>query len=154
MSLPVRLKDVVDELDAPVRGWQAFVHRTTGEVVGFSEEDEALAECGDAADVPGWQVEVLEMVRAVHASDDYVRLPDREDFDEYGVMKAFCYQQEDPGVQAELLDAIRGRGAFRRFRDLIRVRGLEQDWYAHRDEALRKLVADFLEEEGIPFVGE
>ncbi|WP_019612011.1 UPF0158 family protein [Thioalkalivibrio sp. AKL7] len=153
MSLPVRLKDVVDELDAPLRGWQAFVHRTAGEVVGFSEEDESVAEW-DAADVPEWQVEVLEMIRAVHASDDYVRLPDREEFDEYGVMKAFCYQQEDPGVQAELLDAIRGCGAFSRFKDLIRVRGLDQDWYAHRDEALRKLVAEFLEEEGIPFVDE
>ncbi|WP_026182033.1 UPF0158 family protein [Thioalkalivibrio sp. AKL6] len=153
MSLPVRLKDVVDELDAPLRGWQAFVHRTTGQVVGFSEEDEGVAEW-DAADVPAWQVEVLEMIRAVHASDDYVRLPDREAFDEYGVMEAFCYQQEGPGVQAELLDAIRGCGAFSRFKDLIRVRGLDQEWYAHRDEALREWVADFLGEEGIPFVDE
>lgn len=153
MPLPVVLKDVVEQMDPLTDGWRTYLHRTTGEVVGFSDEDEALAE-GDPLDLPEWQQEVLQTVQAVHASDDYVPLPDRFDFDEYGVMDRFCRQQEDPEVRTELLQAIRGRGAFRRFKDLIHDRGIEQDWYAYRDEALKAFLADFFEAEGIPFVDE
>ncbi|WP_018870977.1 UPF0158 family protein [Thioalkalivibrio sp. ALgr3] len=153
MPLPVVLKDVLEQVDPLTDGWQTYVHRTTGEVVGFSDEDEILAE-EDPEELPEWQQEVLQTVRAVHASDDYVRLPDPFDFDEYGVMAQFCRLQEDPDLRSELLEAIRGRGAFRRFKDLIHDRGIDQDWYACRDEALKAFLADFFEAEGIPFVDE
>lgn len=69
-------------------------------------------------------------------------------------MQGFCLQLDESKLQAALLNAIRGRGAFGRFKRLVYAEGIEQDWYKYRDQALKELVAEFLEAEGIPFVGE
>jgi hypothetical protein len=44
-----------------------------------------------------------------------------------------------------------GRGAFRRFRDVIRRRSLHADWDAFRACELATVVRGALEEAGIPF---
>lgn len=45
---------------------------------------------------------------------------------------------------------MRGRGAFRRFKESLYEAAIEEHWYAYRDQALKELAADFLEAEGIP----
>ncbi|MBB3232780.1 UPF0158 family protein [Halomonas stenophila] len=153
MPLPVSLKEVVEAMQPLSEEWQAFIHRHTGELVSFTEEEAQFAEEG-AEDAPEWLEEFLPKVREVLDSEAYVQLPGQFDFHEYRVMEDFCRQQEDMELQHELLTAIRGRGAFRRFKDAIQIQGIAQDWYDYRDRALRELAADFLEVEGIPFVEE
>jgi hypothetical protein len=67
-------------------------------------------------------------------------------------MRRFCRLRDDEAERDELLDAIAGRGAFRMFKSTIRRRGIEQEWYRYRDRALRRIAAEFLEAEGIPYV--
>ncbi|TVR74116.1 MAG: hypothetical protein EA427_01365 [Spirochaetaceae bacterium] len=97
-------------------------------------------------------VDALEPFSEVLASDEFVPLPGQFDFHEYHVMEQFSLQLDDPGLQEELLEVIRGSGAFRRFKALIRTRSIDQDWYAYRERSLRDLAVEFLESEGIPFV--
>jgi hypothetical protein len=57
----------------------------------------------------------------------------------------------DDDQRDELLDAIRGRGAFRRFKDAIHRFGIADEWYRFREEAFEEIAADFLEVNGIKF---
>jgi hypothetical protein len=48
-----------------------------------------------------------------------------------------------------LLHAIRGSGAFRRFKDAIHRKEIQDDWYRFRDESIKDIAIDFLESEGV-----
>ncbi len=149
---PVRLRDVVDAMDAPVDGWMAYVNRRTGEIVSFSEDDVALSDDDDDDDVvPDWQAEMVAKAKEVEASDDFVQLPDKFDIHEYAIMERFCYTVDDDALRQDLLGAIKGSGAFRRFKELVRGQELEQAWWTYRDTAIEKIAADFLEIENISF---
>ena len=66
-------------------------------------------------------------------------------------MEQFCSSVEDTDIRDELCDAIRGRGAFRRFKDSIQVYGMAEDWYRYRDAALREIAIGWCEEHGIRY---
>ncbi len=150
MALPVKLQDVVEAIDAPVDGWMAYINRRTGEIVGFSEDDVAFHDDDDDI-LPDWQSEIVAKAKEVEASDDFVQLPDKFDIHEYAIMERFCLGVDDDTLREDLLDTIRGRGAFRRFKGMISRHGLEQAWWAYRDAAFEKIATDFLKMEGIPF---
>jgi hypothetical protein len=70
-------------------------------------------------------------------------------------MEAFIATVSSEALQDGLFDAIWGRGAFRRFKDLIaRHPDEEQRWYAFKAARLQARALDWLEAEGIePFGG-
>mgnify|MGYP001400424343 CR=1 FL=1 len=61
---------------------------------------------------------------------------------------------EDESLRELLETAISGKGAFRRFKDTINRKGIEQAWYAKRDDALKEVAREFLESEKIAYVNE
>ena len=40
MPLPVKLRDVVDEMEIQSDEWKAYINRKTGELISISEEEE------------------------------------------------------------------------------------------------------------------
>lgn len=156
MPLPVLLKDVAEAMGGLNEELHACINRRTGEVVVISDEESRLAENGgiDDESLPAWQREILPKIKEVLESEDFVALPDQFEFNEYRLMQRFSLEQEDPEVREELLDSIRGRGAFRRFKDRVYEMGIEKAWFAYRDQALEQFAAGFLRREGIPFVEE
>lgn len=45
--------------------------------------------------------------------------------------------------------AIRGKGAFRRFKDCLFDLGMEQEWYKYRDACYEKIAREWCEKHGI-----
>jgi hypothetical protein len=152
MPLPVKLKDVVGELSGTPEGWQAYINRRTGEIV-MIPEDEFAADLwrGDDDFVPDWQKDMLADVEDVEGSEDFVPLPDRFEIHEYSIVEDFCHSLDDGRLRDGLLRAIQGKGAFGWFKNMIRRRGIEEDWWSYRDAAIGRIAAAFLEEVGIPF---
>ena len=95
--------------------------------------------------------EEVELAQRVLDSDRYVALPTSWDVHEWRIMEAFCYSLDDEDIRGECLGAIRGRGAFRYFKDLLLRHGLRDSWYAFRGEALRKIAIEWCEEHEIAF---
>jgi Uncharacterised protein family (UPF0158) len=90
-------------------------------------------------------------VRDVLDSEDWLALPTKFEIHEYAIMEEFCWSVEDPSLREELLNAIRGRGAFRYFKDTIRRHGVEDEWYRYREDALEKKAIEWLEGHGIAY---
>ena len=152
MQLPVKLQDIVDAMDAPADDWSAYVNRRTGEIVSFSEDEAAFHDEDDDDDsMQDWQADIVAKAKEVETSDDFIPLPDKFDIHEYAIMERFCSSVDDAMVREDLLDTIKGSGAFRRFKSMIHRRGLEQAWWSYRTAAFEKVAADFLDAEGIPF---
>lgn len=83
--------------------------------------------------------------REVLESDDYLSLPDRFDINEYGIMEDFCSSIKDNEISADFLYRIRGRGAFRRFKDALQEYGLTEKWCSFRQNELERIAIDWLE---------
>lgn len=152
MRLPVQLKDVIDAIEPLADEWHAYINRNTGEIVSFSDEEAMMAELGEA-EVPAWFAEQAPKVREALASEAFVELPGKLDFHEYSVIESFALSLPEQ-VGERLLQALRGRGAFRRFKRIIREENIEHQWFAHRDQALKVLAVEFLRAEGIRFAEE
>jgi hypothetical protein len=153
----VELKKVADEFDGLMDETHGYLNRKTGETYGFTDEEIGLVEKvekrGEAAlkGVPAWQREVLPKVREVLGSEDWLELPSKFGFHEYRVMEAFCVGVEDEDLRERLLDAIRGNGAFRRFKDVVHRRGIADEWYKYRQGKIEEFIAEWLEAKGIAY---
>ena len=151
MPLPVQLKAVVEEMEFGGDEWVAYINRRTGELVSFPSE--LLSHKGKVkATAADWEAEMAEDCRRVLGSKDFIALPSERDIHEYAIMERFCHSLDSTPTRDRLLDAISGRGAFRRFKDLVQRLDIDQDWYRYRDRAFKKIAADFLEAEGIPCI--
>jgi hypothetical protein len=80
----------------------------------------------------------------------YIGVPQGEPSEGYRDMEDFILIVQDERLQDRLWDAIRGRGAFRRFKDVLYVHPAEQErWYAFKDRRLEERVIRWLADEGI-----
>ena len=153
MSVAISLREFVGELDMVSDEMSVFLNRRTGEFAGFSHEQLAAAESEeDATGYPEWQRELIQQAGEVLESDDYITLPSNWDIHDYEVMRNFCLSVEDEETREDLLDAIRGSGAFSRFRIMIQRRNLEEAWYRFRDQALADIAVEWLEDNGLVYV--
>lgn len=81
----------------------------------------------------------------------FLRFPTKYDIHEYSIMRDFVYSLSPGAAREELVGAIRGNGAFRRFKNGIRYHRLEQRWYDHRDRAYRKIAVDWCREQRLDY---
>ena len=84
--------------------------------------------------------------------DDYIELPSQYEIHEWAMMERFSLSIEYERISEELLSAIRGRGAFRRFKDTIHRLKVAEAWYCFRDQAYRQIAIDWCEQHGIEYI--
>jgi hypothetical protein len=146
---PVSLTKVADELEMTGDGIEVYISTQTGHMVVVTDDLESML---DDDDSPEWAQDIIPEVREALNSDEFIQLPDAWEINDYDIMKDFCYAVQDEALRNELLDLIRGSGAFRRFKGFVHRKGIEKDWYAYRESAIRQIAREFLEARNIPFI--
>lgn len=82
--------------------------------------------------------------------DDYEEIPRIETQVEYGWMERFAAEIEEDDLQLQLGTALSGKGAFRRFREVLaRYPDLEESWYSARREWLEEEAVTWMQGLGI-----
>lgn len=81
--------------------------------------------------------------------EDFIPLPRQHDINEYRMMEDFIYELPEGRSQVVLEQAIRGKGAFRRFKDCLYDLGLEGKWYKYRDDCYENIARDWCERFGL-----
>jgi hypothetical protein len=152
MGIRVPLAAVVAELEVAGPERHSFLNRVTGEIVMCTEAELSAAEddAGDDPDSPEWEQDALAQAREIIASDDWLELPDSFEIHEFGVMRDFARSLEG-AEQADLLDALRGPGAFRHFKSGLDRLGLREEWFRFRHEAFVGIASGWLEENEVEF---
>ena len=80
----------------------------------------------------------------------FIGLPNKYDINEYRMMEDFIEALPE-NIQGEFYIAINGRGAFRRFKDMAIYKGVEKQWYAFKDQALKKIAIEWCRENNIEY---
>jgi hypothetical protein len=151
MPLPVSLDEVANQLDCLGDEVVVYVNRKTGEVASVFLPDLGIVEAErEAEEELEWGEESLPLLRSIATTEEWVCLPDKFDIHEWEIMREFADSRGSRLAQ-ELGYAIRGTGAFRMFKDALYRHGIEDDWYEFKKQALRRIAAEALESEGIPF---
>ena len=152
-ALRVKLSDIVEGLEFQSDERSSYLNMTTGEVVSVTlEELRAAEEDEPLEEFPAWQHEAIRIARDIVETDHYLPLPDRFEINEYRIMERFCLSREDDDMCDDLCNAIRGRGAFRRFKDRVQAYGMAAVWYRYRDAALREIAMAWCEAHGIAYM--
>ena len=139
MTIP--LKQVIQAIEEANEAFTRFWDAKTGKTVyladplmtDMTEEDKALA------------------AEMENTPERFLRFPTKYEIHQYRIIEDFIAQLSPGKAQEELAYAIRGKGAFRRFKQSVRYHGLEQRWYDYLAEAYRELAIRWCAEEGLEY---
>ena len=139
----------------PVGGWLPIdLEELSRELEGADDEESGLLDLTTGEVVPGFMTDP--MMVGEDASVDVDEDPDRWlALDRLGSgegwqdMADFAARVSLAGVREQLERAIEGRGAFRRFRDLVHREGLVEDWRAFSDERAMGRAREWLAGNGV-----
>ena len=69
---------------------------------------------------------------------------------EYDIMESFVNTLSGPANE-KLAHAIQGRGAFRRFKDIVYDLDIDQQWYDYQANAYKRIAARWCDENDIDY---
>ena len=151
--MKVDLKKIIEGIEFQGDESQSYLKISTGEVVLFTDEAITAAESDEDLSVhAGWYSGAIEQAREfVSNEDDYIPLPSKFEFHEYGVMEEFIRSLPIEEQRDDLLSLIKGKGAFARFKHGLERFLLQEKWYQYRGQALAELAKGWCRDNGIEF---
>jgi hypothetical protein len=148
-----------------------FLDLHTGEVIALSEDilsevgarlyegdfDEIgdnveYVEFSEEPNLPCWMEDEVELVLEVllDGNGRYALIPKRYSIEAHQVMVEFLETVEDSVMKGELTIALNGKGAFRRFKNvLISYPKERKRWHGYNAKAMEKVIIEWLKSLGI-----
>jgi hypothetical protein len=148
------LADAMDQHDEYGMGSKWFLDARDGRVVGVSTECMSAAENEEEGEDdkdsgrPEWQRAEMALARTIAGDTEgrYERIPENETHEAYSLMEDFVGALEDANLQEKLQIAITGKGAFRRFKDvLFRYPEVREQWFEYEKGRKREWAREWLE---------
>jgi len=162
----VDLGELAIALDTDFPELHQYLDLETGRIIPIMQEiawelEEIYAEIYDEAgnrivtleeylqqrDDPKWQKEMMLEADRVEQGygTRYIRVERDDPYGDYQDMERFIGTVKDERLRERLWDAIQGRGAFRRFKDLLaRHPQVEEAWFEFKDARLQRRVSSWL----------
>lgn len=142
MNARINLNEMIDNMMMQSAECTAYFDRQTGQIEfvtsdGYGDPDE----------------EELEFAQAVEDDTQgrFVPLPDTFEIHEWQMMEDFAKDVKREQTRQMLLDALHGKGAFRRFKDKVNQLGIEKNWYAFQNDCYRAVAIRWCEHNGIEY---
>ncbi len=153
MNIQVKLQAIIEEMEIQFEESRTFLNIKTGEIIVVTSDDLRAAEDEESFDhLPDWEQEDRKVANdVVENFENYKELPTKYELNEYEMMEDFCLTVSDQRKQDILLSLIKGKGAFRRFKDKIIDFEIEDKWYSYRDERFKQIAIEWCLDNNINF---
>jgi hypothetical protein len=150
-KLKVDLDEIAMEIDRRDDFGSTILFDTeTGQIVSIPDElMRAVEEDDEEAleNLPEWEKDLIETAKSI-CSDEagrYEEIPKKPSYEAYDLMVEFAETVKDIHLKEKLNIALDGKGAFRRFKNVLSDYPEEQErWFAFKDERMRREVIDWL----------
>jgi hypothetical protein len=170
--LPIDLEDLKLVWSGGFEEMVHYLDRETGEVVSITGDtqrllDALLARMEDASTAcvlesvlaaiqdqpwPQWQRQAVSAAALVELTggNRFLGIPQADSQEAYDDRVAFVQTVRNAQVHAQLQDALRGKGAFGRFKAVLGRHADERErWFRFEDERIHERVLEWLDAEGI-----
>ncbi|GIN74520.1 hypothetical protein J14TS2_49950 [Bacillus sp. J14TS2] len=139
--MKIKLEDVLEAIESASDEFEYYCNTESGEIIMY----------GDSM-LTG--IDQSDFLEELEADDDnkYIELPSKFEINDYHIMETFIWSLPEGEVRDELEDAIRGRGAFRRFKDKIYYFALEEQWFSYRDSEYKRMAVRWCEDHNIEYI--
>ena len=117
------LQGLIDSMDMQFDEMDSYLDKKTMSIICVTSEE--IYGADDVEDMDGFE----ELY-----GDRFIRIPSQYDINEYSIMEDFIETLPE-NIQGEFYIAINGRGAFRRFKDMARYKGLKSNGIALRSKS-------------------
>ncbi|MBP8972640.1 MAG: hypothetical protein KBH93_02090 [Anaerolineae bacterium] len=168
-KLKIDLDELVLAFDSSFGETYHYLDRETGEVILVTDDsrfqaEELLDQVGEDAsletalaalqdlDIEEWEKELVTQVISVEMDSEsrYIPVPNQTSHQGYQDMETFIETVADDHLAELLAVAIQGRGAFRRFKDVLQRYPEEHErWFRFKDDLVHQRVLKWLDSEGI-----
>lgn len=142
-NITVPLGIIVDGIKMAMDDWSQFLDIEKMEVVSVCEDQ--FSDCYDEEN------EELQNEIEEDPGLRFFKLPSQYEINEYSIMEDFILSLPDEEMRDKLERAIRGSGAFRRFKDDIYRLGIDKNWYDYLDRAHRRIAIEWCEDKGFDY---
>jgi hypothetical protein len=151
-----KLKISWSELDAAFQtgSWEMhfYLDLESGDVVMVTDEASRYLEESLDEELPDWMQEMVKVAQQVEEGcrTRYIQIPQADSHENYRDMEHFIGTVGNPHLQDRLWRAIQGRGAFRRFKDVLLNHPAERErWFAFKDRCVYERMMEWLKSEDI-----
>lgn len=158
--MQVFIEDIVGAMDWSTSGG-SYLNMETGVILSINDDLESArrkfedlpsdASDEEAYEAFGWGWKHPEFLNFLRSGDQYKRLPDQYDIREYRLMQRFISTVEDDNCREDLQKAIRGKGAYRKFKETLYRHGMQRQWYEVKDQHLMSIAQEWCESNNIPY---
>ena len=153
---PVKLSELIEALEFDSDEYTNRVDLLNRSVVRLPNSLLSAVEEGDEEAQDGladWEKEEVEIAKAIveDSGERFIAAPNKFDFHEYRHMERSIGTVENVEAAEQLWRAIKGKGAFRYFKDTASRLCLLKEWYRYRDDALREFVVEWAEANNVAF---
>ena len=133
--MKVKLNDVIDSLDMVDNQIEYYYNPLTNEFFPSN--------IGDYENLNEDELDDLFL--------NSIILPTKYEIDEYRILNDFILTIKDTKISDELLNKIKGKGVFRRFKDTLIKFNIIQDWYDFRQEQYKIIAVNWCNKNNIEF---
>jgi len=171
-KLEVKFDDIQKAMEDVLRDrFDYFFDSHTGEVLSFSEEimkefiarlydsdheeineDIEYIEFDEEPDLPDWMLDEVDLILEIllNKEERYIRIPEREKATAYKSMEIFIETVKDPTLREKLSLALNGKGAFRKFKDVLTNYPKERkQWHGHNAKDMKREIMAWLQTIGV-----
>ncbi len=142
IKVPADLQEICNLFEDSSCEHRGYLDKKTGEIIQIFDDimdPDEMEELDDKVD------EGL--------GERYIAIPNAESYEGYQDMEDFIETVHDMNLKEKLNIAISGKGAFRRFKDVLNYYPKERErWFKFKDEKVKERVNEWLDEEGIEII--
>ena len=150
----IKLSVLADAFEEAFDGWEQYLNKDTGTISAVPESK------GVYDDPDEWE----EIIAMIEESEQFVRLPNQYEINEYRIMEEFAdfagsglkYVSDERAreIGQKLFEALHGRGAFRRFKSALSYYDIADEYFAYRHIYYVELAKEWCLDHDIGFVRE
>lgn len=149
-KLPVKVDELAFSMSFNSYDATDYLDTETGELVNIPVELQNFDFDDQPAikRLPDWMKEILPAAREIaEETGRYYAVPKIPSYEIYNLMEEFAETRSDDRLRNKLFRALNGRGAFRRFKDVLYDYPEERDrWFRMEEEYLEQQAREWLEE--------
>ena len=146
MMRTINLEDIVNEFELISDDGFSFLNRSTGELFHISTKDLQYAESEiDISQLKSeWLKEKIVTARELLNSKSYLKLPSKNEIDEFGLMLNFLRHNPNQNISKEILSLEKEHSVNNwRLINVILNHNIGREWYKYKREAFQKIAIDW-----------